>query len=235
MNQVLLRAVRLLEQVAASPDASGVRDLARLAGLPSATCGRMLHDLAALGWVEQHSRRGFRLGPALPALIATQPYAGRLVAATKTPLVQLTRRMKAYGAVAVLRGERRVRVVVSGPQGAAEALDALDDLYRTASGRVLLAGLPWAQRQRLVAALGLPQPDIWPGVRTSAELRAELTAIRRAGGTSIHRSTGQVGFALLIPDGDGGMATVSAHRLGGGEELLAALRELAEQATIALR
>lgn len=229
MMQVLQRVVRVLEQVAAAPGTAGVRELAQLTGLPTATCGRLLHDLAAIGWVESRGRRGFRLGPALPALAAARPYAGRLVAATQAPLIRLTRRHRARGSVAVLRGSRRVRVVVVGPQGAEGALDARADLYDTASGRALLATLPWARRQRVIAELGLPAPGVWAGVRTAQDLRDELAAIRRAGGAETRRASGVVGFALLIPDGEGGWATISAHRQGEDPGLRSGLQRLARQ------
>lgn len=230
MIAVLARAAALVERLAAAgADGIELRAIADRAGLPPATATRLLHDLCALGWADQDGPRGrYRLGPALEALSGQRPYHGRLAAAAAPVLRRLAARHRVRAVVAVLRRGRRVPLVEVGLEDVAR-LRERDDLWASASGRMLVAQLDWRARRRLVAAIGLPSATAWPAVRTWAELNAACGEARRRGWIE-HRPRGPfVGIGLPLPDDEGVAALgVAAERERWDATLVGAARRAAQ-------
>lgn len=236
MIGVLARAAVLIERLAAA-GAGGLalREAAAQAGLPPATATRLLHDLCLLGWADQQGLRGrYRLGPRLEELSGRQPYHGRLVAAAAPVLDRLSVRHQVRVVLAVLRRDRRLALIERGHEEGVRSRER-DDLYASASGRMLVAQLGWRDRQRLVATKGLPGPGQWRAAQTWPELNAACREARRQGWI-INDPTGPlIGIGVAIPDGDGGLAAigVALERTRWGPGIIAATRRAA--ATIARR
>lgn len=211
MNRVLERATRLLAALGRHPDGVALRALAGESGVPASTCVRLLRDLVALGWADQSGPRGgYRIGPRAAALAHEQPYRGRLVEVVRPAAARLASRLRAQVLLAVLRGSRRLVVLRVEGDGDPFLLEEQRELYASASGRLLVAALPWRARRRLLDRIGPPPPGSWPGVSTAAELAAECAAIRRAG-LVVNRPAGgdRNAVAVALPDGEGGVAALA--------------------------
>lgn len=207
---VLAKATRLVDALAArGGDAAPLSALARAAGLPLSTAGRLMRDLVALGWADQPGRRGdYRLGPRARTLGLAQRHRGRFFAAARERLPALAQRLRAAVSVACLRGRRRCLLHEWLPDGGERrpVLEEDGDLWVMAGGRLLAAFLPAAERRALVAAVGLPGPTAWPGVANRDDLAAELAWIRRQN-LAFQRLPQReaASAAVAVPDGDGGL------------------------------
>ncbi len=209
MISVLARAAALVEQLAAA-GAGGLalREAAARAGLPPATATRLLHDLCILGWADQQGQRGrYRLGPRLEALVNRQPYHGRLVAAATPVLARLAGRQRYRCVLAVLRENRRI-VLIEHHGSETAKLQERDDLYGSASGRMLVAQLGWRDRQRLVAAIGLPQAGQWREASDWPGLHTACATARRQGWIINDPAGPFIGIGLPVPDAEGGIAAL---------------------------
>lgn len=238
MNQVLVRATRLLVRLGAHPSGISLRALAAESGLPPSTCVRLLRDLVQLGWADQDGPRGdYRLGPRAASLDHDLPYRGGLVAMAKPVVAALAGRLDAQVLVAVLRGDRRLVVLRAEGRGDRDPLCLAEEreLYASASGRLLVAHLPWRARRRLVDAIGPPGPRQWPGVGTWDELGRECAAIRRDALVVNRPADGdRNAVAVAVPDGDGGTAALAIGLLKYAWDERAAVAE-ARRAAAALR
>lgn len=226
---VLARASALLSDLAAVPG-QGLDDLAAGAGIPRATCARLLVALAGLGWVEHAGRgRGWRLGPRAQAIAEGAPYRTRLLAAARPQLFAAARALGQPVALSVLLGTRRLVLERAHPDGRCDRrleIDGQADVPASFTGRLLLALQPAARRRRLCRLLGLPDPRRWPGCVDRRELQAELRRLARA------REDGGGGrlacAAVALPDGAGGWAALGTHAPAPGHpRALAVLRRAA--------
>jgi DNA-binding IclR family transcriptional regulator len=212
MNQVLARATLLLAHLGRHRDGRSLRALAAESGIPASTCVRLLRDLVALGWADQRGPRGiYLLGPRTASLAHERPYRQALVAAARPIVDGVARRLAAQVLVAVLRGQRRLVLLRSeaGAGGDPFCLVEERELYASATGRLLVAHLPWRARRALVDAIGLPDRGRWPGVLTWDDLNRESAELRRTG-VEINRPAGdRNAVAVAIPDGAGGTAALA--------------------------
>ncbi len=213
MPDLLDRATCLIAALGGSGGgALALGAVAARAGIPPATCSRLLKRLAALGWVDQDGNRGtYRLGPRAFALAAGEPYAPALVAVALPAMRALADASGGGCTLSVLRPWRRVLLWECGGVhgGGRQSLRAEDDVWTRASGRLLVAALPAAQRARWIAHLGLPGARQWPGLATRGELLAELAALRRqAWAQADDPRLGVRGAAVLVDDHAGGHAAL---------------------------
>ncbi len=234
MISVLARTAVLVELLAKAGAAGhALRDIAARASLPPATATRLLHDLCELGWADQQGLRGrYRLGPHLQALGERRHYRGRLLAAATPVLTALARRQQARVVLAVLRRGRRLALLELGDDSLPN-LSERDDLYASASGRMLIAQLPWRLRRRLIEAAGLPGTGQWPEAATWSELNSQCAEARRRGWCENHPRGNLVGVGVAVPDDEGGVAAigVAVERARWGRTVIDAARRAAAQIT----
>jgi IclR family transcriptional regulator, KDG regulon repressor len=211
VNLLLSRVTVLLTRLGRHSEGIALRALALESGIPPSTCVRLLRDLVALGWADQHGPRGgYRIGPRAASLAHDGPYRGRLVSEAQALVTRLARRHGGQALIAVLRGERRLIILRAEGDGDPLCLEEERELYNSASGRLLVAHLAWRARQRLVERIGLPDRRRWPGVATWEELGVECAAIRRTGWVvNCLAEGGRNAVAVAIPDGQGGIAALA--------------------------
>lgn len=213
---MLIKATRLLDALAEG-DGSPVplAGLAAIAGLPQGTAARLLRTLEQLGWADHAGQRGgYRLGPRVRALGQAQRHRQRFFAAAAGVLPALAEALAAPVTVSMLRGCRRCMLHQWAPAGREHhpALDQRDDLWATASGRLLAARLDAAARRRLLRELGPPKRGAWPGVATLDDVRAELAWIRRRNlAVARPRGEGLAAAAMGVEDGEGGLMAVGFY------------------------
>ena len=187
----------------------GIRDLARDTRIPRSAVHRIVHDMALRGLLAEEGEGRFGIGPDLARI-------GILVAARVD--VRRVGRPILERAAAEL-GETVVLALYDPSRRQFSAVDAVEtshpiryiweslrdwsDVHLGSSGKGILAFLPEADRELILASL----PDPIPGRKpmTKAAFHEQLAAIRRQGYVVSHgeRFDGAVGVAAPIRDASG--------------------------------
>jgi len=180
------RACNILCLLGDQPDGAplGVVAIAGKLDLHPATCSNILRTLVACGFVSQVApRSGYVLGPAAYRVVRHGPWRKDL-ALTAGPLVtELADRLREPTLLVALH--RRHKAILHVADGhpdfhwSRQRLDQ-DDVYETATGRVLLAHLSPDELAAFIEERGLPL-GTWEGVDSAASLERELAQIRQQG------------------------------------------------------
>ena len=191
-------------------DEWGVRELATATGLPRSAIHRILHEMARLDMLAPGRRAGgFRVGPSLirMALILN----GRLdVTRVARPVLERATIETGETAILCLYAPGRRQFWAADAVESAhpiryiwESLRDWGDLHVGSTGKGILAFLPPAEQDEILARL----PDPIPGLRPIAkvQLRAELEAARERGFVVSRgeRFVGAVGASAPIRDATG--------------------------------
>jgi DNA-binding IclR family transcriptional regulator len=242
MIQVIQRAFDVLEHLARSDGRTcRLGDIARAAELNPATCARILGTLLTEGYVEQEGRRqGYRLGPMAYVLAGHAPYRRDLVAAAEPAVRRLADATGETALVAVLQNNTRYTICrVDGRHDiqVSSAVVLREEVYPTATGRLLLAHLPEDRRDDFIARAGLPSADAWPGAHTRSRLLAALQQLRSESTVIVTTPTRIVGIARPIREADRVIAALGlylpADRFKGAhrQSILKAMETVAENIT----
>lgn len=183
MIQVIHRAFDILEFLARDPHRP--KPLGEIAGalsLNAATCANILKTMVERGYVHQVApKKGYMLGLAVRGLAREELRYQKLLQVAELPMTRLASSLRETMLIAVLEGLRRVNLcLVEGDAHLQVRHDIItsDDIYRTATGRLLLAHLAEVRVEAFTIRKGLPTMDEWPGAETSEGLRAALALIR---------------------------------------------------------
>lgn len=179
------RAIAILRAFQHDQPELGVTELSRRLGLHKSTVSRLLATLEAGGLVERNPETGrFRLGVELIALAglvvrhadlrgAARPALERLAAQCgETVNLAVWHQGMALNIEQVAPADRQVRDI--------GWVGRRTPLHATSTGKVLLAYLPAAERERVLATLSLPA--LTPYTLTERQtLAAALAQVRQAG------------------------------------------------------
>ncbi len=211
---VLVKAFSLLDALDQPAVAMSLRDLALAAGLPRPTAHRILASLHKLGYIRKEVGGVYRLSRRAPG--RSDPSDPTRLAAAAQPVVQrLNVETGETVNLGVLRGDRVVYLLV------AESTHALrrvvkpgetDPFHTTALGRAIVAHLPDAQVQALLARL----PRVGPGrSRFNANPFRRILATVRRNRHAVEQNQTDVGVTCvgvaIIVDGQSiGALSISA-------------------------
>jgi DNA-binding IclR family transcriptional regulator len=149
----VLRAPLTLELISESGEV-GVTELGRKLGVHKATASRLVATLAERGFVERDPiTEKYRLGFGLMALAGAAAGANDLVRSARPILEDLAERTRETVNVGVLSGDAVVCVdQISGTRAIVSVswVGRRAPLHCTSNGKVLLASLPEAERDRLL-------------------------------------------------------------------------------------
>jgi len=191
-------------------DEWGVRELATATGLPRSAIHRILHEMARLDLLAPgRPGGGFRVGP---LLIRTALILGDRLDVTRVarPILELAAADTGETAILCLYapGRRQFWAADAVESGHPiryiwESLRDWGDVHVGSSGKGILAFLPPAEQDEVLARL----PDPIPGLRpvSKSELRADLAAARERGFVVSRgeRVVGAVGASAPIRDATG--------------------------------
>jgi len=205
-SSAALRAVALLEAVAAAPGAQTLSDLMAATGLAKPTAHRIVHLLEGSGLlVREPDGRRYAPGPRLSAL-ALRVLAGSHWNAPRHAILQsLARELGETCNLTMLDGTEVVyldRVETQWPLRLSFQTGSRVPAHASASGKLLLALLPARERQRIVERL--PLQRFTEATLADAEaLRRELAQIRksRVGRDNEEYLDGTVCVAVPVEDG----------------------------------
>jgi len=215
MIKVLHKAFDILEFLAAEPDRPrGLGEISGDLGLNQATCANILKTMIRRGYAEQIApRRGYLLGPMAHHLAGNRPYRRDLLKVAQPLIAELAKDVhETVLLVALYQSRRFILCQASGDQGLQVRSDiiASDDVYETATGRLLLAHLPPEQLKAFVTMRGLPK-GVWPEARSRTGFKQALEGIRE-GGKVVDVSKPQVAAAAFaIRDGEAVVAALGLY------------------------
>lgn len=185
MIQSLHRAFDILEYLAQHPDQpEPLGQIAEATGLNLATCANLIKTLMTRSYIEQVGpREGYLLGPMAHYLVRHGSYGRDIVAVAEPLLAGLATEVREHLVLSRLQGTRLF--MLSEAEGdevfqVRRDLTMVDDAYRTANGRLLLAYLSAAELTAFLRQKGVPGA-VWPDAATEERLRQQLGAVRQLG------------------------------------------------------
>jgi len=210
------RVIDILELAAASRDGLGLKELSARAETPKSSLLPLLRTLTARGYLEQGRAGEYRLGARALELGTRSMGRRRLVAVARPVLEDLMRRTGESAFLAALAPDERAVVfidIVEADQIIRYTVAAGDQspLHATANGKAILAFLPDARREGILASLRLKRYTERTLTSLSA-LRSSLDEVRRAGlCASVDEVVrGAAGVAAPVFDGAGRVAGACA-------------------------
>lgn len=153
--------------------------------LNQATSIRILKDLVDLGYIEQISRqKGYVLGPMSFWIAGGKKYKDAL-SRKVDPLVLAC--AKASGQSVLLATNLATKRFILSHYNMNSAFNVdidkpyYEDMYVTATGRILLTYMPEKDLAIFVKVCGLPSPTEWSSATTFDKLKAQLKSIKKRG------------------------------------------------------
>lgn len=237
MIQSVHRALDILEYLAAHPEGPvPLGQIAEALGLNLATCANLTKTLVSRGYAQQAGpREGYELGPMAHYLVRHGPYSRDIVTAAAPILSDLA---AALGENLVLSRLHGTRLFMLSEAHGDEALQVrrdlllVDDAYRTANGRLLLAYLNDTDLEAFLRQKGLPGA-VWPHAADETRLPQQLAALRAAGQYDDVSPEGLVRAAFPVRRGEKVVAALGLYAPGfrfKGRQKEQGLRRMAEAA-----
>jgi IclR family transcriptional regulator, pca regulon regulatory protein len=190
----------------------GIADIADALDLGRSTTHRYATTLVTLGYLEQGPSRKYRLSSRVSDVGLSMLDSMKIRRVARKPLRELRARTGRTASLGVLwdtevayidrwKGSRQGQYGADGGIGVGTSLP----IHCTAAGKALLARLPAAEQQELIAKLHLTRrtPNT---IATKTALRAELERIVRDGGMAVEDeefSTGRRALAAVVVNAEG--------------------------------
>ncbi|HVV29957.1 MAG TPA: IclR family transcriptional regulator [Mycobacteriales bacterium] len=179
--QSVERAFRLLELLADSGGQRTLRELSSSSGLAPATTHRLLHTLAARGYVRQVEGRRYALGA---ALLVLGNATSRLLAALAQPyLAEIADLSGETTNLAIMEDDHVVYVAQAAGRHRMRMFTEVGRRvlpHSTAVGKVLMAWKPEDEVRRVTERFGLPQRTAHTHTQADTFIR-ELGRVRQRG------------------------------------------------------
>lgn len=183
--------------------------ISNLTGLPKPTCVHILQSLIEDGYAEHISHTaGYVLGPSTYYLTRFGKYNQSYVTVCR-PIIKWLHKQTGYSTLlAVIQGRRKyVLDYVNSDLGHVfnkENEDIFtDDIYRTATGRIILAHMTEQEIEKVYSLYGLPnENDQWPEADSFENLKKALAKIKTKDyhRTEIHiENDGLLSFGYAMP------------------------------------
>lgn len=159
--------------------------ISALTGINKSTASHIISRLCAgLYLVKVSHNLGYTLGPELHMITRYGRYGEKVITVAKPILEYLHRKTGAVAIFAILAGDKKY-IIDRYPENAiykdTEAQILGDDLYRTVTGRVLLANITTDKALEIYKTLGTPKETEWKEASTPDSFLAELSKIRSTG------------------------------------------------------
>jgi len=218
-NFAISKAASIIEAIADNPYPSNTADLARQLGLPRQTIHRILTQLCDVGLIARDTaQQRFFIGARLRALSLATLIHAHVDSAANLLLRGLVNEVRETANIGMLDGDEVVylnRVECDWPLRVQLRPGSRVPAYCTAIGKLLLANLPFGERQRLLAGMRLTR--LTPHTRTTrVELLRDLREIADRGYAVNDQedTVGLVAIAVPITDSRGRIvAGLAVHAL----------------------
>lgn len=184
MIQVIERAFEVLVYLAsAQGKTASLSQIQAATGIQKTTLSNILKTMEQTGFVAHpQKRKGYRMGYKMYMLAGPQYFFEKIgtLAADEMKLLH-----DVFSETVVLAaeqdGRRVVLRVLECQEGITARISHSNDIYQSATGRVILANYPEDQLHRVVSSSGLPSANSWHGILSEEDLQRELAIIRNNG------------------------------------------------------
>ena len=158
-------------------------EIAQKTGYPKPTCAHLLETLCHDGYAERVSHaEGYRLGAAAYYLTRYGSFEQPLVSLCRPVMRWMERKTHATVILSVLRNRQKFIIAYADTEQnllREHPSICMDDLYRTATGRAMLAWMEEEELRAIWEQHGPPPAGHWDAVRTFGELTEALKLLRR--------------------------------------------------------
>lgn len=158
-------------------------EIAEKTGFPKPTCSHILETLCFEGYAVRVSQaEGYILGPSTYHLTRYGRYAEDLVLLCRPVMRWMERKSHATVILSVIQSNQKFIIDYSDTEQnlfAEHPRIRIDDIYRTATGRAILAHMNREQLKAVWEKYGQPAPGHWNRVSTYDSLLDELEKIRK--------------------------------------------------------
>lgn len=137
------------------------------------TCCHLLDTLETEGFVTNISRsRGYILGPAAYCLTRFDNYKNQFIATVKPIISYLHKNLKHTVALAIIEAEQKYIIDYIDEDDLYEDKPKImsDDIYRTATGRAILANMHPDKIYKIYQKFGKPKPNEWNEITSLNDL-----------------------------------------------------------------
>lgn len=181
--------------------------IAETCDIPKPTCHHILKTLLNGGYVVKESRHGgYVLGPMLHYLARYGRYEKQLVTLAHPILRWMEKKTGATAVLSVIEGDKKFIIdYADSEQNLYEEHTNIlnDDIYRTATGRVILAYMDEGEVRKIYEKLGAPKERHWEEVTSYESLEKELKKIRTNGialspAIDLTEALNAIGYAMPI-------------------------------------
>lgn len=184
MIAVIQKSMRILSVIAdGMGTAVTLQRISELTGYPKPTCVRILATLCEDGYAVRVSHsEGYRLGPGLFYLTRHGRYEEKLVALCAPVVRWLEKKSHATVVLSVIQSGRKFIIdYADREQHLFEEKEKIriGDIYRTATGRAILAHMSEGEVREIYDRYGNPEPGHWERVKSYSDLISALSELRR--------------------------------------------------------
>ena len=207
MIQSVQKAMKILSVISNAKNSPvTLTDISLTTGYPKPTCAHLLETLCYDGYAVRVSHsEGYRLGPSLYYLTRYGRYEEELVALCRPVMRWMERRLHATIILAVIQNHQKFIIDYADNEQhlfSEHPEMRTDDIYRTATGRAILAHLDKDIVREIYKKHGIPQEDHWKEVTSFDTLLEELAKIRNqsiVSTSSAERTVGGTTYGFASP------------------------------------
>ena len=160
-----------------------IGNIAKKVDMPSSTVSHIVSTLASDGYLIKVSRKsGYVIGPALHYLTRYGIYEAELVGICRPIMRWIERTTHATAVLSVIKSGRKFIIDYADDEQklfAEHTRIRMGDIYRTATGRAILAEMERDEVAKLYNSLGVPERDHWKEVTSLDSLYEELAKIKK--------------------------------------------------------
>lgn len=152
-------------------------------GIHRSTCSHILETLVKHGYAERISHsKGYILGPEAYCLSRYGKYSKDIITVCK-PIMKWLYAKTGYPVIlAKIKGEKKFVIETIDYEHKIPIQNQTiyqDDIYRTATGRAILANLEQGDLAEIFKEYSVPEKDIWPEVTSFETLKKELSNYKK--------------------------------------------------------
>lgn len=208
MIQSIKKALNILSVLGeAKNEPVTLKSISEITGYTKPTCAHILETLCDEGYAESISRfGGYILGPTAFCLTKWGRYGEELISISSPILRWMAKKSDTHAVFAVIKSRRKYVIEYADSDVFYDKNSTritVDDIYRTATGRAILAYMDKKSVSEIYDKYGPPQNDHWNSVTSYETLILELEKLKKQkiiiSGIENGRYTyGYIGFAIPI-------------------------------------
>ncbi len=182
MIQVLNRAFDILEFLAREKDRKfSLAEIADSFGLNHGTCANIIKTMVSREYIEKQGKRdGYKFGSKAYYLTGDFLFKKELLNASVGLMKELCSTLNEGVILAIIQNNKRILLHEELSTHELQVVNLKEkDIYKTSTGRMILACMNKSDQRAFVEKYGLPDLDSWEGIEDEEDFFSELKRIRK--------------------------------------------------------